>query len=70
MPLWTISAFQDINSTELPSTDTRHLLIKHLVTKHIERCPHNTDHKTYWRAYAYYVCIRMAVKECKHILNL
>jgi hypothetical protein len=65
MPLWTISAFQGLNSTELPSTDARHLLIKYLVTKHMQRCPYNTDHENDWRVYSYNACIRMAVMTCK-----
>ena len=67
MPLWTISAFQSLNSTELSSTDTKHLLIKYLVTKHMERCPHYTDHKHNWRVFTYYHCVRMAVKVCENV---
>ena len=71
MPLWTICAFQNLKGAEiLPSTDIRHQLIKYLVTKHLQRCPHNTDHKDNWKVFQYYVCVRAAVFECKKIIEM
>lgn len=68
MPLWTLSAFGQIDpKTIIKPDDVKYKLIAHLVLKHMGRsdCPRDSDYRHNWKVSEYTPMIKVAVVQCR-----